>query len=890
MKLAHPFFRRGWRRLGVFNIILASLCGLSIFTAFSTAFIHREGTSTFGSTTIDEGRCDDTSRTSIILHVLVNIVSTGVLASSNFFMQIVTSPTRKEIDQAHMFLQPLNIGLPSWRNLSSLPHFKKACWLLLLSSSIPIHLFFNSAIYKTAYRGDHYNLVIATAAFTQNEKYWLPGASLAPSGASSPVQTFFDISGHNDTDLFQRLPGDPRRDIYINPGHNQSKSGGAISGYGEPFPLGAYWNKSSPIRQTIENIAHQASTWDKLSFEQCIDEYRTNNPLSKHSDLLIIVSSGTNISKGWQRDQVYEFDPRTNLSEIWDPHVPPEAINPLWYWTSCVLQFKVRVNSCGRIIGSRDDGFYSPPPPINTSRQIRFKDDGYHINTTDAEESRGYKAIREELDIEHCLAKPVKCRVLVSSGLLLVVLSCVLVKVATCITILWYQQDASLITPGDAIESFISKPDTYTRGLASLNVTDSQNLQCLTRKETVCPIAHDGSFIKPRRWQETPQRLRSVITKRVWIQVYYIASVVLVGVVGALVVALQRYVAGDGDIKSFGPSDNVSIVDFLSGMGYYATLIVVNTPQLILSFIYLVVNMLHTQLQLEREWNSYALAYTPLRVSFPHGEQTSTYRLQLPYKYSIPLISTSAALHWMISNCLFIVIVDGTLDGTDMTPVERNPNRPETTNDRLREDFNMSGSVYITAGYSVTAIFVLFVSGTLFVLSPLFFSSQKLKGNMTFGATNSLVLSAACHVPRATSHIRSEPLPPVVDTSTMKGNKTRDMLVPASTTDGISRRNGGYSPAVSSVAEYDDIEYDGSSDMRSLLVDSEHERAELTQTGVDEEYLIALSRMPLRWGVTSLPDDLKRELSTENDDLVMHLSFGGEEHDVREPQINSLYA
>lgn len=170
MKGVPPFFTRGWRRLGVFNIAMEAICGLGILTVFAIAFIHREGNSTFGSTTIKNDRCDDISKLSIILHILINVVSTGVLVSSNFFMQIVTSPTRKEVDQAHMFLRPLTIGLPSWRNLSSLPLFKKACWLLLFLSSIPIHLFFNSAIYKTAYQGDTFNLTIATAAFTHSKQ------------------------------------------------------------------------------------------------------------------------------------------------------------------------------------------------------------------------------------------------------------------------------------------------------------------------------------------------------------------------------------------------------------------------------------------------------------------------------------------------------------------------------------------------------------------------------------------------------------------------------------------------------------------------------------------------------------------------------------------------
>lgn len=111
--------------------------------------------------------------------------------------------------------------------------------------------------------------------------------------------------------------------------------------------------------------------------------------------------------------------------------------------------------------------------------------------------------------------------------------------------------------------------------------------------------------------------------------------------------------------KSFGPSEQLQTIDFLQGLGYFATLLVVNIPQLILSFVYLIINLLHTNMQIEKEWNSYGSEMKPLRVSHPQGQQTSTYRLQLPYKYSIPLLTMSALLHWVLSNCLFIVIISG---------------------------------------------------------------------------------------------------------------------------------------------------------------------------------------------------------------------------------------
>jgi hypothetical protein len=47
-----------------------------------------------------------------------------------------------------------------------------------------------------------------------------------------------------------------------------------------------------------------------------------------------------------------------------------------------------------------------------------------------------------------------------------------------------------------------------------------------------------------------------------------------------------------------------------------------------------------------------------LRVSEnPRGAQRSTYFLQLPYRYAIPLLIVSSAMHWMVSQSLFLVTV-----------------------------------------------------------------------------------------------------------------------------------------------------------------------------------------------------------------------------------------
>ncbi|KAF1945579.1 hypothetical protein EJ02DRAFT_338180, partial [Clathrospora elynae] len=61
---------------------------------------------------------------STVLHLIINVFSTMVLAASNYTMQILHSPTREEIDSAHSRGQWLNIGLLSIRNL---PYISGPC-------------------------------------------------------------------------------------------------------------------------------------------------------------------------------------------------------------------------------------------------------------------------------------------------------------------------------------------------------------------------------------------------------------------------------------------------------------------------------------------------------------------------------------------------------------------------------------------------------------------------------------------------------------------------------------------------------------------------------------------------------------------------------------------
>lgn len=80
------------------------------------------------------------------VELLINILGTLLLGSSNNCAQLLSAPERKDIDKAHHAGTWLELGVPSLRNLWYVHKWRGALCFALLASSIPIHLLYNSAV------------------------------------------------------------------------------------------------------------------------------------------------------------------------------------------------------------------------------------------------------------------------------------------------------------------------------------------------------------------------------------------------------------------------------------------------------------------------------------------------------------------------------------------------------------------------------------------------------------------------------------------------------------------------------------------------------------------------------------------------------------------------
>ena len=95
---------------------------------------------TDGTITLLEGNCSTVSNWDTWLHLAINVLSILLLSGSSYTMQCLGSPTREEIDKAHMKGSWLDVGIPSVRNLTKFDRRRSILWLLLAFSSVPLAL------------------------------------------------------------------------------------------------------------------------------------------------------------------------------------------------------------------------------------------------------------------------------------------------------------------------------------------------------------------------------------------------------------------------------------------------------------------------------------------------------------------------------------------------------------------------------------------------------------------------------------------------------------------------------------------------------------------------------------------------------------------------------
>ncbi|KAL8635766.1 MAG: hypothetical protein Q9228_006781, partial [Teloschistes exilis] len=578
-------FVRGWHAGTITCTVI--VCIVLVVNLVSTIWASANGLEG-GLGIIHEGSCRKTKNMSLWLHLAINILGTALLSASNYCMQCLSAPNRQEVDRAHQRHIALDIGVPSIRNLRHISPKRLSLWILLAISSIPLHLFYNSAVFSTlsAMEYDRFTVSPNLAA----------GKVFNVSGVPPTWEGTYDVTNSSNVDDFHS-------DRWTHGRFNQS----------------ALIERGSHLLHDVKN----QSMWQRLENAECIKQYGQEF-VSSRGDLLA-VSPALNDS----------------FSIKWFGTEGPDADSASAYGWMCNRYPKGQY------------GVYFQRCHLSTVLQNAAN---WTIRSDDIVSDTSYEAhlVGSRSDpVEYCLSKQVEelCRLQFSPALLIIVIICNAIK-ASCMLLMIYQRDSEpLVTLGDAVASFLDEPDCTTRD------------NCVTTKYHFM----NGTWTKGSKpWETQEHRWFKAASRKRWLVCNILCITVLI-IAGILLhKGISNYQLADKSFKAiwnlgYGTVTSQSLLAknvLLPGSGgLFITVLLANLPQLFLSFLYLAYNALFTYMLLAQEWSGYAHHRKPLRVTWPKGTQRSTYRLQLPYTYGIPLMVFSGALHWLVSQSIFLARV-----------------------------------------------------------------------------------------------------------------------------------------------------------------------------------------------------------------------------------------
>ncbi|KAI1276354.1 hypothetical protein F5Y07DRAFT_408502 [Xylaria sp. FL0933] len=656
----------------------------------------------------------------------------------------------------------------------------------LVLTSVPIHLFFNSAIFRTDYRGSNYRLTIATEDFINGGTYFPPGASLILPGV-------FPASS-NDPCYFREL-------------------------YGTPVEFSEYRSRNSWTMKNISADASEAAQWTKIDIGECRQIFGSQFGLTKYGNVILVA----NKPGGWIRDEMWKL--QDDEAHFWDQYVPPEQPNHLFFSAQCIVSSSISRNTCAGLfdltIGDDSQPYYNFLD-ISLFQEL---DCAKTYTGSFYYKASGLQPLAFNLSVDHCLAQPVKtgCQVGVSPILLLIVTVVVVAKTITAVAVtrfLGCAREAPLVTPGDAVASFITKPDAVTVGYCTMSQREIRK----TFKSGSLPHS-----LEVRPWYGLRKRWGLAIPRSNWVMSYFLIAVGI-GVCGGLIT--EVLIEPRTSIASAGFFLNNNSPTITIRLTLIRSVLVANSPQLLLTLCYFAYNNIYTHLRSTWEWAQFGIGYFPLRVTDPRALTT------IPIQFAVDDNKRFSSLD-LGEYDLCLGYYDRTLIDPSLPP-----------------------DAAILVGYSPAALLTLLIVAVILALIPPIWSFfSRLPPNIIVPGCNSLALSAACHASKLSQVIT-------------KTTNSDDTTLSAQS---IFRLRKSSKPTCDLGGEYALLSDNGESHV-------DEERC----VNKDEINLERVAQSRLRWGVIRMPSDWYRQhLGPES---AGHLGFGTVEDAVAAPLWGHLYA
>jgi hypothetical protein len=93
-----------------------------------------------GTGTFFWGDCSSTGTADKVVHVALNAMSSLFLGVGHYCMQILVAPTREELDSAHRKGKPMEIAVPSLKNLRHIELKRVAGWAMFGAIATLLHV------------------------------------------------------------------------------------------------------------------------------------------------------------------------------------------------------------------------------------------------------------------------------------------------------------------------------------------------------------------------------------------------------------------------------------------------------------------------------------------------------------------------------------------------------------------------------------------------------------------------------------------------------------------------------------------------------------------------------------------------------------------------------
>ncbi|KAF7589729.1 hypothetical protein BBP40_003927 [Aspergillus hancockii] len=723
-----------------------------VLVAMGISYSRPSNKGKFLSLEVYDGDCSVSGHWATGLHLLINLLSTLLLGASNYVMQCLGAPSRSDVDQAHRRRKWLDIGTFTFRNFSIMDTKRKVWFILLLLTSTPIHMIYNSVFFSSISTLG-YGMVLIPDDLTPSEPLVADGRptdAFTSEVGTSPAHIQAEIFNGTFTNLtlkecVQKYNVEYNTHLgtllYVTDRqyfHNANSLQGILDTVFLPgMMLYDY------LRSREELSADQVIKQNNLTITGLHFAYY---PWKFTAPDLIISTNSTH----YFMDSA-EF----TLNSTFDFYSDAKRFkyNTTAHDLAALYDYLAVYNPDRQALSTR---LTTPTHWDNSSwaANITFELSDYLVYPRFSD--IGNISTLAGVPVSHCMSKTKdqRCQLFFSPPIAVAVIVSNLIKVVCMYLTARTSRKEILLRVGDALSSFLTTPDQTTEGRCLMSRADASHGPQPWRTSTFrsrldrlgryrqyrsaestadIPLANTPSETNLPRDYPTmlPERKRwfQAASARRWTATLVFFTLCEATSIFLFILGLshvpeksisQAWKLGFGKATGQTMINDPHISDDMISL-----VLLSNTPQLVLSILYFLCNSLLSCMLIAAEYDDYATQRKPLRVSWPRGQQRSTYYLSLPYRYSGPLLVFSVLMHWLLSQSIFFVNIQA-YDVHD---------QPDPNNSTRG------------CGYSPIAMFICILVSGVALLCLFGLGYRKLNSRMPLATHCSAAISAACHPP-----------------------------------------------------------------------------------------------------------------------------------------------